>query len=115
MLAQMQRDFSDWLVLAQGGDALHGALVATGGLAPDLTLILDVPVAVGRERQRHAGKVKDRIEREDDTFHARVREAYRSASGPGIVHIDASQTKKAVQEAAWREVTAVTALSLRGA
>lgn len=33
MLAQMQRDFSDWLVLAQGGDALHGALVATGGLA----------------------------------------------------------------------------------
>jgi dTMP kinase len=89
--------------------------VATGGLAPDLTLILDVPVAVGRERQRHAGKVKDRIEREDDTFHARVREAYRSASGPGIVHIDASQTKKAVQEAAWREVTAVTALSLRGA
>jgi dTMP kinase len=89
--------------------------VATGGLSPGLTLILDVPVAVGRERQRHAGKVKDRIEREDDTFHTRVREAYRSASGPGIVHIDASQSKKAVQEAAWREVTAVTALSLRGA
>ncbi len=89
--------------------------IATGGLTPDLTLILDVPVGVGRERQRHAGKVKDRIEREDDTFHTRVREAYRSASGPGIVHIDASQTKKAVQEAAWREVTAVTALSLRGA
>ena len=91
--------------------------VATGGLSPDLTLILDVPVAVGRERQRTAGKVSDRIEREDDTFHTRVREAYRSASGPGIVHIDASQTKKAVQEAAWREVAAATggALSLRGA
>lgn len=89
--------------------------VATGGLSPDLTLVLDVPVAVGRERQRTAGKVSDRIEREDDTFHTRVREAYRSASGPGIVHIDASQTKKAVQEAAWREVAAATALSLRGA
>jgi len=75
--------------------------VATGGLTPDLTLVLDIPVSVGRERQRHAGKVKDRIEREDDTFHTRVREAYRSASGPGIVHIDASQKKKAVQEAAW--------------
>lgn len=75
--------------------------VATGGLTPDLTLVLDVPVSVGRERQRTAGKVKDRIEREDDTFHTRVREAYRSASGPGIVHIDASQSKKAVQEAAW--------------
>jgi dTMP kinase len=89
--------------------------VATGGLTPDLTLVLDIPVTVGRERQRTAGKVRDRIEREDDTFHTRVREAYRSASGPGIVHIDAGQTKKAVQEAAWREVAAATALSLRGA
>lgn len=93
--------------------------VATGGLTPELTLVLDVPVAVGRERQRTAGKVRDRIEREDDAFHTRVREAYRSASGPGIVHIDASQAKKAVQEAAWREVAAATggagALSLRDA
>jgi dTMP kinase len=78
--------------------------VATGGLTPDLTLVLDIPVSVGRERQRNAGKVKDRIEREDDKFHTRVREAYRSASGPGIVHIDASQKKKAVQEAAWRHL-----------
>ncbi len=88
--------------------------VATGGLTPDLTLILDIPVSVGRERQRSAGKAQDRIEREDDTFHTRVREAYRRASGPGIVHIDASQAKKAVQDAAWREVAAATgALSLR--
>src|SRR3989475_8434888 len=87
--------------------------VATGGLTPDLTLILDVPVTVGRERQKVAGKVRDRIEREDDTFHTRVREAYRSASGPGIVHIDASQTRKAVQDAAWREIVAATALSLK--
>jgi dTMP kinase len=90
--------------------------VATGGLTPDLTLVLDVPVAVGRERQRAAGKVKDRIEREDDTFHTRVREAYRSASGPGIVHIDASQAKRAVQDAAWQEVAAAAGRtpSLRG-
>lgn len=75
--------------------------LATGGLAPDLTLVLDIPVALGRERQRNAGKVKDRIEREDDTFHTRVLEAYRNASGPGIAHIDASQPKKAVCAAAW--------------
>ncbi len=97
------------------GDVEAALRVATGGLAPDLTLVLDVPVAVGRERQRTAGKVRDRIEREDDAFHARVREAYRSASGPGIVHIDASGTKQGVQDAAWREVAAATALSLRGA
>lgn len=88
--------------------------IATGGLTPDLTLVLDIPVAVGRERQRTAGKVRDRIEREDDAFHGRVLEAYRTATGPGIVHIDASQPKKAVQQAAWREVAALTALSLRG-
>jgi len=88
--------------------------VATGGLSPDLTLVLDVPVALGRERQQAAGKVRDRIEREDDAFHGRVREAYRTATGPGIVHIDASQPKKAVQDAAWREVAAATALHLRG-
>lgn len=75
--------------------------IATGGLEPDLTLILDIPVGVGRARQRTAGKVSDRIEREDDAFHTRVREAYRSATGPGIAHIDASQPKKAVGETAW--------------
>lgn len=83
------------------GDVDAALRIATGGLLPDLTLVLDVPVAVGRERQKAAGKVKDRIEREDDAFHTRVREAYRSASGPGIVHIDASQPKKAVCAAAW--------------
>ena len=90
--------------------------VATGGLHPDLMIVLDVPVTVGRERQRAVGKVRDRIEREDDAFHGRVREAYRTATGPGIAHIDASQPKKVVQQAAWREVAAVRggALSLRG-
>lgn len=88
--------------------------LATGGLVPDLTLVLDVPVAVGRERQRAAGKTQDRFERQDDGFHRRVLEAYRRASGRGVVHIDATQSKKAVQEAAWREVMAVTALSTRG-
>jgi dTMP kinase len=88
--------------------------VATGGLNPDLTLVLDIPVALGRERQQSAGKVRDRIEREDDAFHGRVREAYRTATGPGIVHIDASQPKKAVQDTALREISAVTALHLRG-
>lgn len=88
--------------------------LATGGLTPDLRLVLDVPVALSRERQRKVRKGQDRFERQDDAFHHRVLEAFRQARGPGIVHLDATQPKKAVQAAAWREVQAVTALSTRG-
>jgi dTMP kinase len=88
--------------------------LATGGLVADLTLVLDVPVDVGRARQRAAHKVQDRFERQDDAFHHRVREAYRRAEGQGVVHIDATQSKKVVQEAAWREVMAVAAPTTRG-
>jgi len=95
-------------------DVARAIRLATGGLVPGLTVVLDVPVDVGRARQRAARKVQDRIERQDDAFHRRVLDAYRRATGPGVVHIDATQSKKAVQDAAWREVMAVTALSTRG-
>ena len=88
--------------------------VATGGLVPDLTLVLDVPVSTGRERQRRTRKIRDRFERRDDAFHQRVLQAYREAEGPGVVHLDASQTKLAVQEAAWREIIASSAHTKRG-
>jgi len=96
-------------------DDVDAALrLATGGLVPDLTLVLDIPVEIGRERQRRARKVQDRFEREDDAFHERVRDAYRAAAGPGVVHLDATPSKPTVLEAAWREVQALTALSTRG-
>ena len=95
-------------------EAVDAALqLATGGLVPDLTLVLDVPVDVGRERLRRARKEPDRLERLDDAFHRRVLEAYRRASGPGVVHIDATGMKAVVQDAAWREVSAAAALQLR--
>ena len=96
-------------------DDVDAALrLATGGLVPDLTLVLDIPVETGRERQRRARKVQDRFEREDDAFHERVRDAYRLAAGPGVVHLDATPSKPTVLEAAWRELQALTALSTRG-
>jgi dTMP kinase len=96
------------------GEVEAAMRLAAGGVAPDLTLVLDVPVAVGRERQRRSGKEQDRIERQDDAFHERVRAASRGASGAGVVYLDAARSKQAVQEAAWREVVAATAHSLRG-
>ena len=53
------------------------------GIAPGLTLLLDLPVAQGRERTRGrelalGGHGPDRIEREQDAFFERVRETYRA-------------------------------------
>ncbi len=49
---------------------------ATGALAPDVTLLVDVPVSVSRERMRLRGIAADRMEVEDDAFHERVRHGY---------------------------------------
>ncbi|NJD19176.1 MAG: dTMP kinase [Gemmatimonadetes bacterium] len=54
----------------------HAVARATGGLEPDLYVILDVPVSLGAERQRHGGKRPDRIEGEGDAFLRRVRDGY---------------------------------------
>src|SRR3989440_3230335 len=57
--------------------------LATGGLVPDVTLVLDIPVDVGRERQRAAHKVQDRFERQDDAFHRRGVEGFPPPPGAG--------------------------------
>lgn len=54
-----------------GPDEIHRLLDwAVAGLFPDLTIVLDVPSEVGRQRR---GTVHDRLEREHDDFHDRVR------------------------------------------
>jgi dTMP kinase len=77
---------------------------ATGGLSPDLTLVLDLPAELGLQRVRKAGKVLDRIEGAGLHFHQRVAGVFRAATGPGVVHLDAGQPANAVEDAAWRDV-----------
>ncbi len=58
------------------------SLIATavGTLEPDLILLVDIPVDVSRTRvaarSADSGRLADRMEREDEAFHRRVRDGY---------------------------------------
>ena len=67
---------------------------AAAGVQPDLTLLLDLPVADGMRRANGRGSA-DRIEMENVDFFERVRAAYRAraAADPGRFRVvDASRT-----------------------
>jgi len=49
---------------------------ATGDLVPDLTLLLDIPVARGLARRRQARGGRNRLDRESIMFHERVRRGF---------------------------------------
>ena len=71
--------------------------VATGGLMPDLTILLDMPAAAAA--RRIVGQL-DRMEQQGDAFHARVREGFltEAARRPGeIVVINATRPVDRVQ------------------
>jgi dTMP kinase len=72
---------------------------ATGGLSPDLTVIFDVSVSEGRQRQSAAGKARDRMEREDSVFQEAVGRAYRelAATEPAVFLLDGAGSEDEVQ------------------
>lgn len=81
---------------------------ACAGVKPDLTLLLDLPVATGRSRAAGRGDA-DRIEVEADAFFERVRAGYRerAAAEPQRFRvIDASQSPAAVLQAATQALAA---------
>jgi dTMP kinase len=72
--------------------------VSTGGLMPDLTIVLDLPAktAVGRINRQ-----LDRMEQQGAEFHARVREGFLTEAGrrSGIVVVNAAASIDEVQTA----------------
>lgn len=78
---------------------------ATGGLNPDLTLLLDLPADVGfarvAARLAVAGSGPDRFERETRAFHERIRNGFlelAARESGRIVTVDAGQPCEAVSE-----------------
>ena len=80
--------------------------VATHGLRPDWTVLLDISVAAGFVRKRD--KNPDRFELEDISFHRRVREGYLKLAADEPQRwlvVDADQPKEKIDEIIWRKVS----------
>jgi dTMP kinase len=77
---------------------LEICLAATQRIAPDLTFVIDIPVELSAARVRARGGA-DRLEREDEAFHARVRAGYFALAGRfahRMLIIDGTQSPEAV-------------------
>lgn len=77
--------------------------LATGGVAPRATLLLDLPPAEGARRQALAAKRPDRMEQEAEEFHARVARGYRDLADrvQGVIRVDALGTVEEVRARLW--------------
>lgn len=79
-------------------ERLHG--LATKGLIPDLTILIDIPAPEGLARAKRY-RDSDRIELEPEEFHERVRQAFLdlAKAQPGRIKIvDGLQTMEKVAE-----------------
>ncbi|WP_404312764.1 dTMP kinase [Agrococcus terreus] len=98
------------------GEIRELSLWAADGLLPDLTILLDLPPAQGRERM--AGREDapyDRLEEAGEAFAERVREAYlvlAAAEPDRFAVVDASGSPEAVHERVVSQVRAM--LDARG-
>lgn len=81
---------------------------ATGGLMPDLTLLVDISPETSYRRIALRGDGHDRLERENDAFHRRVREGYLELSrhDPHLVALDGERAPEEVIDAAMAALSA---------
>ena len=80
--------------------------IATGGLTPDITFVLDLAPEIGLSRQQQGGAHRDRLDKESLESHRKVREGYLSvakANPHRIKLIDATQSPDVVHAAVLTE------------
>jgi dTMP kinase len=97
-----------------GGRGLDAEWVAAvddrvrDGLVPDLTLLFDVPPAVGLARARSRDSREGRFEAEELAFHERVWSAFHAIARrepSRVVIVDAQQEKASVAQRTWAAVS----------
>lgn len=74
---------------------------ATGGLTPDLTILLDLDVRTGLSRRRTFGEEMNRLDLETVAFHERVRQGYHTLAADEPerwLTVDADRPPNVVQE-----------------
>jgi dTMP kinase len=80
--------------------------IATQGLVPNLTILLDMPIEKGLERKK---KIKpDRFQTQSRIFHKRVREGFlklAKAEPKRWLVIDATRNKKVIAGTIWERVS----------
>lgn len=81
--------------------------MATGGLRPHRTILIDVPPAVGLARVAQARGEADRMEEKDTSFHEQVREGYLSLAAEEPRRwrvINGTRSIDEVADAVWQSV-----------
>jgi len=81
--------------------------LSTDKTLPNLTILLDLPVAMGLQRREESGKI-DRLDMEAQEFHQKVRDAYlelakEDKTGRWVV-VDAQKTVDEVELEIWEEI-----------
>lgn len=87
---------------------------ATGGLEPDIRILLDLPVAVGLQRRYADAASVNRIDLADAAFHQRVRDRYlelAAGSPTGWIVIDAQAPPDFVESMIWRQLRNALAIA----
>ncbi len=87
-------------------DVISVNRIATDGLTPDLTVLLDIPVREGLARKK--GKPPDRFERQDITFHEQVRHGYLELAKhepERFLVVDARLDRTTISQSIWDRVS----------
>ena len=84
---------------------------ATGGLMPDLTVLVDISYEVSQRRLTTRGDGADRVEQENADFHRRIREGFLEMAGrdPRMVVVNGELSSQEVLDAAMAALSEVLA------